>query len=146
MEVFSSQIQLFPRTPTKLIEMLNDMPVSGTAIMVVLDASPIDETSKVKGTIQLTFNEVKVTFHVVAPSMAHISNFSSLFNMCSAHYCEIKFHLKEKESLLRIEFTPSNGYEAVIRNFTELLRDDPRWPLILISYPLDRKSKKKYFA
>ena len=122
MEVFSSQIQLeklLPRTP-KLIEMLNDMPVSGTAIMVVLDASPIDETSKVLGTIQLTFNEVKVTFHVVVPSMAHISNFASQFNMCSAHYCAIKFDVIEPTTL-KVDFTPPNeSYEEVIKNFFKM--------------------------
>jgi len=122
MKVFSSQIQLEkPRTP-KLIEMLNDMPVSGTAIMVVLDASPIDETS-VLGTIQLTTLttfEANVTFNVVAPSMAHIINFASRFNMGSAHYCEIKFHIEESSKVLMIEFTPSESCEKIIQKFFEM--------------------------
>ncbi len=103
-----------------LISTLNDTSVAGSAMMVVMDASPVPGSQEVEGKIQFTINDdLKVTFGVIAPNIEYLSKFASQFNMCSAHYCEIKFHVEE--SSLRIEFTPSNGYEAVIRNFTELL-------------------------
>ena len=121
MEVFSSQIQLeklLPRTH-ELIEMLNNMPISGTALMVVLDTFLIGETSKISGKIQLTFNEVKVIFNVVASSMTHISYFASQFNMCSAHYCDIRFEIVEPATL-KVDFTPPKNCEETIKNFFNL--------------------------
>ena len=121
MEVFSLQIQLtkiLPRTP-KLIEMLNDMPVAPTAYMVVVEVYPVVETSQALGRIQFTFNEVKITFKVVAPSITHISSFASQFNMCSAHYCAIKFSIIEPTTL-KVDFTPPKNCEETIKNFFNL--------------------------
>ena len=78
MQTFTSQIRLEkirPRT-SELIQLLNNMHISSNAMMVVLDAFQISGT-EVTGNIQLTHNELKVTFTTIAPSMNYLGMFAS---------------------------------------------------------------------
>ena len=121
MQTFTSQIRLEkirPRT-SELIQLLNNMHISSNAMMVVLDAFQISGT-EVTGNIQLTHNELKVTFTTIAPSMNYLGMFASKFNMCSTHCCDIKFAVVEPAKL-EISFTPpSETQEEIIRNFFEM--------------------------
>lgn len=123
-KTFQSEIRLKDVTnrTRNLISTLNNTSVAGSAMMVVMDASPVPGSQEVEGKIQFAINDdLKVTFGVIAPNIEYLSNFASRFNMGSAHYCEIKFHVEESSKVLLIEFTPpSESYEAVIQNFFEM--------------------------
>lgn len=121
---FLSEIKLKEVTnrTRNLISTLNDTSVAGSAMMVVMDASPISDSQEVEGKIQFAVNDdLKVTFRCIAPNIEYLSSFASRFNMGSAHYCKIKFLLEESSKVLRLEFTPpSESCEAIIQNFFEM--------------------------
>ena len=141
LKTFLSEIKLKEVTnrTRNLISTLNDTSVAGSAVMVVMEASPISDSQEVEGKIQFAVNDdLKVTFGVIAPTIEYLSNFASRFNMGYAHYCEIKFYVEESSKVLRLEFTPpSESCEAIIQNFFEMTSSTSiNW----------WKSKKKYFA
>ena len=119
MQTFTSQIRLEkirPRT-SELIQLLNNMHIS-SAMMVVLDAFQISGT-EVTGNIQLTHNELKVTFGVITPNIDELILFASRFNMASAMNCTIRYRIKG-ESLYLIYKPPNEKLEEVLRDFFEL--------------------------
>lgn len=122
MKTFTSEIQLekVSSRVQSLISFLNTIPISGNVCMIVLDAKSIPETKGITGTIQLAFNDVKATFKVRETSMERLGAFASRYNMCMAHYCDIKLSLVEP-STLKIDFIPPNEtYEEVIADFFEI--------------------------
>ncbi len=119
MKTFTLEIQL--EKPSSRVEgfvnYFNSLPLSGDVYVVVLDAKTIDNTNSILGTIQFSLKETKASFKVVESSMERLSAFASRYNMCSAHYCDIKLSLVNR-SLLKIEFIPPNEtYEKVINDF-----------------------------
>lgn len=123
-KTFESQIRLekVSGRTRNLVATLNSTSIAGSAMMVVLDASPIPDTNEILGKIQFAVNDdLKVVLGVITPTMDYLSAFASRFNMGSAHYCDIKFYVEESTKILRLEFTPpSETREAVIQNFFEM--------------------------
>ena len=105
-----------------LIDTLNSTLVTGTAIMVVLDASPVSDSKEILGKIQFSVNDdLKITFGVIAPTVDYLSAFASRFNIASSHYCNVKFRVEESTKFLQLKFTPPNKHcEEIIRNFFEM--------------------------
>lgn len=123
-KTFESTIRLekFSGRTRNMIATLNSTctSVAGSA-MVVLDASPIPDTNEILGKIQFAVDDVKVVLGVITPNMDSLSAFASRYNMCAAHYCDIKFYVEESTKILRLEFTPpSETYEGIIQNFFEM--------------------------
>ena len=105
-----------------LIDRLNSTLVTGTAMMVVLDASPVSDSKEILGKIQFSVNDdLKITFGVIAPTVDYLSAFASRFNIASAHYCNVKFSVEESTKVLQLKFTPPNKHcKEIIRNFFEM--------------------------
>lgn len=121
MQTFTSQIRLDEKSlhrTSELIQLLNNMHISSNAMMVVLDAFQISGT-EVTGNIQLTHNELKVTFGVITPNIDELILFASRFNMASAMNCTIRYRIKG-ESLYLIYKPPNEKLEEVLRDFFEL--------------------------
>lgn len=120
---FTAAIQLakLSSRTEEIIVMLNNMSTSGVSMrMTVLELSPSDNGQDVIGNIQLLAEELKISFNVIAPSGAHISNFASQFNMCNSHYCDIKFKLIQPTSLRITYCPPSSEVATRVEKFFEL--------------------------
>jgi len=104
---------------TNLIATLNSTSIAGSAMMVVLDASPVPGSQEqVEGKIQLINDDLKVTFGVIAPTMEYLSAFASRFNMASSMNCTIRYRLIGE--CLNVKFKPPDEREEVLRDFFEL--------------------------
>ncbi len=120
-KTFQSQIRLesvSDRTHS-LIDTLNSSTSVASAMMVVLDASPVPGSQEqVEGKIQLINDDLKVTFGVIAPTMEYLSAFASRFNMGSSMDCTIRYRLIGEG--LNLTFKPPDEREEVLRDFFEL--------------------------
>ncbi len=161
-KTFQSQIRLesvSDRTHS-LIDTLNSSTSVASAMMVVLDASPVPGSQEqVEGKIQLINDDLKVTFGVIAPTMEYLSAFASRFNMGSSMDCTIRYRLIGEG--LNLTFKPPDEREEVLRDFFELTEKSSNWIVENdnsvwqhIIYPTDSHwvsvginlKKKKYFA
>ena len=120
-KTFESQIRLekFSGRTRNLVATLNSTSIAGSAMMVVLDASPVPGSQEqVEGKIQLINDDLKVTFGVIAPTMEYLSAFASRFNMGSSMNCTIRYRLIGE--CLNLTFKPPDEREEVLRDFFEL--------------------------
>ena len=120
-KTFQSKIRLesvSDRTHS-LIDTLNSTSVAGSALMVVLDASPVSDSKEIFGKIQFSVDDLKVTFGVITPNIDELMLFASRFNMASAMHCTIRYSIKGK-SLNLIFKPPNEKLEEVLRDFFEL--------------------------
>lgn len=120
--MIKSQIRLekVSERTRNLVATLNNTSIAGSAMMVVLDASPVPGSQEqVEGKIQLINDDLKVTFGVIAPTMEYLSAFASRFNMGSSMNCTIRYSIKG-ESLYLIYKPPNEKLEEVLRDFFEL--------------------------
>lgn len=110
-----------------LVATLNNTSIAGSAMMVVLDASPVPGSQEqVEGKIQLINDDLKVTFGVIAPTMEYLSAFASRFNMGSSMNCTIRYSLKGE--CLNLTFKPPDEkLEEVLRDFFELTEKSSNW-------------------
>lgn len=100
-----------------LIDTLNSTSVA-SAMMVVLDSAPVD-SKEILGRIQVSVNDLNVTFGVITPNIEDLMLFASRFNMACAMNCTIRYRIKG-ESLYLIYKPPNEKLEEVLRDFFEL--------------------------
>lgn len=120
-KTFESTIRLekVSERTRNLVATLNNTSIAGSAMMVVLDASPVPGSQEqVEGKIQLINDDLKVTFGVIAPTMEYLSAFASRFNMGSSMDCTIRYRLIGE--CLNLTFKPPDEREEVLRDFFEL--------------------------
>lgn len=121
--VFMSTIHLEEITyrMCSFVHLSNDLKITLPAYMVVTEAKPTPDASKIRGKIRFTTSELSMTFTVIEDSMATISAFASRFNMCVTQHCDIRFNVIEgEEPALQIVFTSNDCCKQLIKDFFDL--------------------------